>query len=465
MANKASLEANNIKKTGVRTLAWGFDFYQSEVIKELEAEGVIDVKMSLVDKEIKDCTLKQWSIASFTYRNSWINDYFDEILKYEKGISENENVYNSLYSEIYQYFECESRYEKKIPQAFHQYLHKFNLLYHFFYAVFLKEKIELCLFSNLPHLGIDWIIYKIAKALNVRTILFINSSIPKHYYGCYYLENVNDYGNFSGMKKNFDCNQYEIECTESKDYFYMKPSKKKIFSFKELRHSLPFYKKSKYEAIRIYKQNIVNFSVPVDYNKKYIYFALYLQPELTTSCLGGIYCDQMLALERLSKILPSGWVIYVKENPSQKIREQSFFDRLKMLNNVKMVPIEEASSKLVRHAQIVSTITGTVGWEALCRQKPVLFFGKAWYQRFDGAFKYHSDISILQIANYKIDKQKLLNDYNEHLSKMPKIVVDDDYLKAIPDFNRNENMKNLKCLMHELVENQQSAVNETVGEN
>lgn len=36
----------------------------------------------------------------------------------------------------------------------------------------------------------------------------------------------------------------------------------------------------------------------VDFNKKYVYFPLHLQPEMTTDAIGGIYRDQILAIER-----------------------------------------------------------------------------------------------------------------------------------------------------------------------
>ena len=48
---------------------------------------------------------------------------------------------------------------------------------------------------------------------------------------------------------------------------------------------------------------------PFDKKRKYVYFPLHVQPEMTTDTLGGIYEDQLLALERLDRILPDDWCI------------------------------------------------------------------------------------------------------------------------------------------------------------
>src|SRR4030043_207253 len=52
--------------------------------------------------------------------------------------------------------------------------------------------------------------------------------------------------------------------------------------------------------------------VKPNYNKPYIYFPLHYQYEATTCPMGGIYSDQLLAIELLSR---AGIQVYVKEHP------------------------------------------------------------------------------------------------------------------------------------------------------
>ena len=67
-----------------------------------------------------------------------------------------------------------------------------------------------------------------------------------------------------------------------------------------------------------YFENLIEFEcTEIDLNRKFVYFPLQLQPEMTTSSLGSRYSDQILAIEQLAKIIPTDCFIYVKENPKQ----------------------------------------------------------------------------------------------------------------------------------------------------
>ncbi len=148
-----------------------------------------------------------------------------------------------------------------------------------------------------------------------------------------------------------------------------------------------------------------------DLNKKYILFPASYQPEATTCPQAGAYDDLILILDLLSASLPEGWVIYYKEYPERHLqtyhklslaRNKPYYERIASLKNVQMIPSEMDTSELIDHAQAVATPTGTVGWEAVVRGKPVLIFGSVWYGGCKSIFK----IEAFQDCVDAIDKIK-----------------------------------------------------------
>jgi len=135
-------------------------------------------------------------------------------------------------------------------------------------------------------------------------------------------------------------------------------------------------------------------SRPPDFGVPYVYVALHSQPERSTSPNGGIFADQVLMVEVISKSLPPGWQVYVKEHVSQfkpyqaaeRSRSEAFYRVMAELPGVRLVPTDTNTFQMIDHARAVATVTGTVGLEAILRGVPVLAFGHAWYRGCEGVF-------------------------------------------------------------------------------
>lgn len=173
-----------------------------------------------------------------------------------------------------------------------------------------------------------------------------------------------------------------------------------------------------------YKNNLFNYYTTMceepDLTLPYIYVALYYQPEKTTLPEGGVYVDQDLMINLLSINLPKNWVIYVKEHPTQffhhanghQARNVAFYKNIKSMPNVKFVDLKQPNFELIDNSQVVATVTGTVGWEALIRKKPVLVFGYAWYRFCEGAFCIANSNDVKNAINlieegYKVNEEKV----------------------------------------------------------
>jgi hypothetical protein len=134
---------------------------------------------------------------------------------------------------------------------------------------------------------------------------------------------------------------------------------------------------------------------PVDLKRPFVYVALHFQPELSTSPEGSVFVDQFLMVNLLSKGVPEGWLIYVKEHPVQftplwgsnkSARSLDFYSDLASLPNVRLIPLETRPFELTDNARAVASISGTSCWEAVVRGTPALVFGHTWYNGCEGIF-------------------------------------------------------------------------------
>lgn len=164
-------------------------------------------------------------------------------------------------------------------------------------------------------------------------------------------------------------------------------------------------------------------------SEKYIVFFLHYQPEETTSPNGGIFANQFLCIETLLRNTPKDVLICIKEHPNQFMshmqghtkRIKEFYDDLLSNPRVRFVPFEIDSFSLMTNAIAVSTVTGTVGWEAAARKKPVIIFGSTWYERMNGILRIINDKTaslIYQfIEEYNYSEQDII-DYLNAFSKI-----------------------------------------------
>lgn len=143
-------------------------------------------------------------------------------------------------------------------------------------------------------------------------------------------------------------------------------------------------KLTQHRAIHFYEQH----SQMPDLSKPYAYFALHVQPEATTLPIAGAFVEQERIVELLAAHLPPSVGIYIKEHhaQSERCRSVEFYQSLLAIPSVTFVPRTLDTYSLTDHAKIIVTATGTVGFEAMMRLKPVLMFGHFLYQYAPGVF-------------------------------------------------------------------------------
>jgi hypothetical protein len=130
-----------------------------------------------------------------------------------------------------------------------------------------------------------------------------------------------------------------------------------------------------------------------DLARPFVYLPLHFQPEISTLPMGGAFADQILVARILQASLPDDILLYVKEHPQRSSwtnRSIAYYEDFLQLAKVRLVPRTFDTFALREHCAAVATITGSAGFEALFRGKPVFLFGSCYYQYARGVFPIRS---------------------------------------------------------------------------
>ena len=164
---------------------------------------------------------------------------------------------------------------------------------------------------------------------------------------------------------------------------------------------------------------IGNFESSPSFNNDFFYFPLHYQPEATTLPLAGWYVDQLMIIDMVSKALPDGVFLYVKEHPSfwnviekyegvNEARDINYYKYISKLHNVKLIAHDYSSLELIDKSLCVITATGTAALEAAFKSKPVMVFSDFIYSLIPTVFRiYNYDdckCAIDRIVNEKVKK-------------------------------------------------------------
>ncbi|NIY72520.1 hypothetical protein HCZ30_08730 [Marivivens donghaensis] len=335
------------------------------------------------------------------------------------------------------------------------------------------------LFYNVPHLGYDTVLYQVAKAMGLKTIVLCQTIFPSLYFS---VEKIEDLGDFEAAGS--DAPPMEIEKGSKPHLFYMddrwqkestrgKLNRKAVGNFitymlrkdpakllnpayivrtlkrmKAIYGALPDWRdpfaKFFHESELAYFEHLAQYeNQDIDLSGKFIYVPLHNQPEMSTSALGGPWRDQVLMIEALARHLPDGWEILVKENPRQGAyaRGPLFWHRLNRIKGVKFVPSDLSTHELSDRAQFVATVTGTAAWEAVRKGRPAVIFGNAWYKRLPGIHRFEEGMDFEAVAASTFDHDQLCKEAGALLARCHHGVIEQVYLENTESYDAEENLE------------------------
>tara|TARA_Y100000991_G_C21962399_1_gene345128 strand:+ start:327 stop:1772 length:1446 start_codon:yes stop_codon:yes gene_type:complete len=196
---------------------------------------------------------------------------------------------------------------------------------------------------------------------------------------------------------------------EDKNIFYTK-----IDPLKKIKANiLRLYRKKINKYLRVYgEKNIKN--IP----KKNIFFAMHFQPEQSTLTQGNWYLNQVALIENISKSLPLNYTLIVKEHPWGRGTRPTW--QYKYISNFHNVLFCDAPSKdIIKQTQAVLTISGSIVFEAMVLDKPIIMFGDNFFDFSKLIYKVENVKDLPVIFNTVLIKKNLLskNKRNNELNK------------------------------------------------
>lgn len=154
---------------------------------------------------------------------------------------------------------------------------------------------------------------------------------------------------------------------------------------------LRYYFEEEFKKRYLYGKNKY-FENPVE-GEDYVYMPLHLIPESSVFVKASYYVDECNLIEQISKSLPIGWKLYVKEHQAMLgERGFEFYKKVAQLHNVRVVQINyyKDPKPWIMKAKGVITITGTAAYEAALLGKKSIVFGDVPFTLIDGITKIKS---------------------------------------------------------------------------
>ena len=345
----------------------------------------------------------------------------------------------------------------------------FYKMLRYWYSVIKKFNIELILFEEEPHQASDYILYIVAKYLNIKTYMSVRTFPELGFLVTDDLEfldksltNLNNDKKFNEIKLTVRLENI-IKITQGE---FDKAIKIRLYDHNELHQKqkknilntlkkIPSYLNQLFEFksdqkvsnnnFENSKLSYINYIISKIYltrkkkltkkyyesitkkklnlEEKFILFCLQYQPEKSTCPNGGYFVDQMLAIKLLSQLVPNDYKIYVKEHPSQfvssyarygdRMRDLNFYEKILDIEKVSLVSPEEDTFKLVDKCEFAASVGGSICIESVIRGKPALQFGKSWYDSCEYIFNIKNKEDLVKIFSEKnkinFDKENVLS--------------------------------------------------------
>ena len=181
-----------------------------------------------------------------------------------------------------------------------------------------------------------------------------------------------------------------------------------------------------------------NLSYVIDDNTPFVYFPLQIMPERTLLISSPFNTNQIEIIKHISKSLPIGYRLYVKEHPLQVIREWrkiSFYKEILSIPNVEFLHYSVKTSDILKKCSLVITINGATGLEAAIHKKPSILFSDFSYSILPSVHQLKSIDELPNAIRLSLQKKVDPNDVGKYLNLVEANTVNFDMAKFDLDYH------------------------------
>ena len=162
-----------------------------------------------------------------------------------------------------------------------------------------------------------------------------------------------------------------------------------VYFGEKIKYLIQNYRNFKKESTRSYRK--------IEEMGHYIYFPLHYEPEASLNGREPYFSNQMYAIEMLSKSVPTGVTVLVKEHwGGVGNRPAYWMDKISGFPRVEIADPFQDSIEIIKKSLATATITGTAGFEAAVMGKPVISLGSNYRFNFVDHVWFLNDIPSLR---------------------------------------------------------------------
>lgn len=158
----------------------------------------------------------------------------------------------------------------------------------------------------------------------------------------------------------------------------------------------------------------------------YLFYGFHLNQESTMGLRSLPYVNQTVLAEMVSRVLPYGYILYVREHPHwPKTYPVRYLSRLRKYPNVRLLSPKISIHDILKNSKGVVIYNSNTGIEALLHGKPVLSFSSNIYYKHHSAVLQCTDLfelgsKLVRLVNTDVDKQETRN----YIRKLMSVSID-----------------------------------------